>query len=187
MGEAEPTALRVNDVLPTESFGKYRGLLHYYLLRRLRHRPEDTADLTQEIFERFLRKKDRPEVIRNPLAYLYGIAAHVVAETLEQEPHSIVTFDSQLADEVSSHASATATDDFARQMGMRRDIVRAMSKLPKAHLTALLLVEADGMSCKEAARVSGYSANTIKQYLSIARATMKQLLQDYWSGNDRQP
>ena len=159
-------------------------MLHYYLLRRLRHRPEDTADLTQEIFERFLRKKDRPEMIRNPLAYLYGIASNVVAETIEQEPFQLVTFNSKLADHITKDATFAATDDFARQMGMREDIVEALGKLPEAQLTALLLVEGDGMSCKEAARATGYSANTIKQYLCHARATMKRLLEDYWSRED---
>jgi DNA-directed RNA polymerase specialized sigma24 family protein len=72
---------------------RYSRALHNYLLQRLRRGRDDTADLTQEIFERFLRKRDRPEVIRNPLAYLYGIASHVVAETIEQFPHRLLTYD----------------------------------------------------------------------------------------------
>jgi RNA polymerase sigma-70 factor (ECF subfamily) len=169
------------DALTTEALKKYRAVLHGYVLRRLRHRPQDTADLTQEIFERFLRKKDRAEMIRNPLAYLYGIASHVVAETLEQEPQQLVTFNSTLADQVADSPLSADSADMARQLGMRADIVQALRKLPQAHLTALLLVEGDGLSCKEAARISGYSTNTIKQYLSTARATLKRLLEDYWS------
>jgi RNA polymerase sigma-70 factor (ECF subfamily) len=165
--------------LDPHSLRKYHSVLHFYLLRRLRHR-HDTADLTQEIFERFMRKKDRAALVRNPLAYLYGIAAHVVAETLEQEPQQLVTFDSALVDRVAGSEMSPTTEDIAHQMSLREDIRWALEKLPDAHRAALLLVERDGLTCKEAARVSGYSANTIKQYLSNARATMRRLLQDYW-------
>jgi RNA polymerase sigma factor (sigma-70 family) len=158
---------------------KYSAALHSYLLHRLRRRREDTADLTQEIFERFLRKRDRPEVIRDPLAYLYGIASHVVAETIEQEPHKLVTYDSALADHVAQTHPELQAADFARQLGLRADILQALSKLPEAHLTALVLVEGDGLSCKEAARVTGYTPSTIKTYLMHARATLKELLEDY--------
>lgn len=161
---------------------RYSAVLHSYLLRRLRHRREDTADLTQEIFERFLRKRDQPELIRNPLAYLYGIASHVVAETIEQEPHRLVKYDSALADHVAQTAPDLQGTDLARQLGLRADILAALSKLPQAHLTALLLVEGDGLSCKEAARVTGYTPGTIKTYLMQARTTLKKLLEDYQSG-----
>lgn len=158
---------------------RYTAALHSYLLQRLRRRRADTADLTQEIFERFLRKRDRPEVIRNPLAYLYGIASHVVAETIEQEPHHLVTYDSALAEHAAEAHPDLQAPDLARQLGLRADIVAALSKLPKAQLTVLVLVEGDGLSCKEAARITGYTPGTIKTYLMQARTTLKKLLEDY--------
>lgn len=156
---------------------KYSDALHAYLLKRLRRPKQDAADLTQEIFERFLRKRDQPEVIRNPLAYLYGIASHVVAESFEQEPRQLVTYDSTLADKAAE--ASLQTGDSAQQLELRKDLVQALALLPEAHLTALLLVEGDGLSCKEAARATGYSPNTIKNYLVHARATLKKLLEDY--------
>jgi RNA polymerase sigma-70 factor (ECF subfamily) len=171
--------------LPPESFKRYRRVLHQYLLRRLRHRTQDTADLTQEIFERFLRKRDRPSLVRNPLAYLYGIASHVVSETLEQEPQELVLFDSELAEGAADTEVTLQNDDVAREVNIRQDIIWALGKLPAAQRAALLLVERQGLSCKEAARLTGYSANTIKQYLSAARATMQELLEDYWSEERR--
>src|SRR5688500_8747662 len=62
----------------------YRRELHRYLLRRLR-RPQDLDDLTQEVYMRLLRM-DRMECIREPLAYLYSIAANVVADFTLSEP-----------------------------------------------------------------------------------------------------
>lgn len=164
--------------LTAATLQRYSAALHSYLLHRLRRR-EDTADLTQEIFERFLRKRDRPEVIRSPLAYLYGIASHVVAETIAQEPHRLVTYDSTLAEEAAATQPDLQSTDPARQLGLRKDIVAALAKLPQAQLTALVLVEGEGLSCKEAARVTGYTPGTIKTYLLQARTTMKKLLEDY--------
>jgi len=158
---------------------RYSAALHSYLLHRLRRRREDTADLTQEIFERFLRKRDRPEVIRNPLAYLYGIASHVVAETIEHEPHRVVMYDSTLAEHAAESQPDLQGADLARQLGLQADILAALSKLPRAQLTALVLVEGDGLTCKEAARITGYTPGTIKTYLMQARTTLKKLLEDY--------
>jgi RNA polymerase sigma-70 factor (ECF subfamily) len=158
---------------------RYSAALHSYLLHRLRRRREDTADLTQEIFERFLRKRDRPEVIRNPLAYLYGIASHVVAETIEHEPHRVVMYDSTLAEHAAESQPDLQGADLARQLGLQADILAALSKLPRAQLTALVLVEGDGLTCKEAARITGYTPGTIKTYLMQARTTLKTLLEDY--------
>lgn len=165
---------------------KYSAALHSYLLKRLHRDRAETADLTQEIFERFLRKRDRPEVVRNPLSYLYGIASHVVAEAIEQEPHRFVTYDSSLAQYAAENPAEPPAGDFVLQLGMREDLKRALVKLPQAQLTALILVEGHGLSCKEAARVTGYTPSTIKTYLLHARATLKKLLEDY-AGRSRTP
>lgn len=51
--------------------------LRRFLSRRLRHASVDAADLFQEIFLRLLRVKDHGS-IRNPRAYLYTVASHVL-------------------------------------------------------------------------------------------------------------
>jgi len=160
---------------------RYSVALHAYLVRRLRRRRKDAADLTQEIFERFLRKRGRPEVIRNPLAYLYGIASHVIAETLEQEPYQVVTYDSRIAERAIDDETGN-TDELSRQVGMHRDILWALGKLPEAQRMILTLVEGSGLSCKEAARMTGYSPGTVKVYLAQGRATLKTILGDYEDG-----
>jgi len=161
----------------------YGSTLHRYLLRRLR-RPEDVPDLTQEIFERFLKKKDRPEVIRNPLAYLFGIAAHVVSEARYAEAHSLVTYDSELADKMSEAMDHASPEALAEQLGMRRDILDACSALPQNHLLAVLLVAGHEMSYAEAAKATGFTRNTIATYVMHARAKLKLILEDYWGNKD---
>lgn len=170
------------DSTRAQALERYRPALHAFLLRSLRQNPQDIADLTQEVFARFLRDIERGKVIRNPEAYMCGIASHMVYDLIERKAHQRVTFDSPLYEEIVQFEQA---DDIARRLGMRKDILKALDKLPVAHRTLLLLVEVDGMSCKEAARITGYAVNTVKQYLSIAREEMLTLLQDYW--NDEEP
>jgi len=165
------------------AFEQYGPALHRYLLRRLR-RPEDVPDLTQEIFERFLKKKDRAELIRNPLAYLYGIASHVVSEAHYEEQQNRVTCDSELLTRLDDRFDSASPDQLAEQLGLQRDLLDALALLPRNHLLAVLLVEGQDMSYEEAAQASGFTRNTIATYLMHARAKLKLILQDYWVGKD---
>src|SRR5258705_7997608 len=165
------------------AFEQYGPALHRYLLRRLRH-PQDASDLTQEIFERFIKKKDRTELIRNPLAYLYGIASHVVSEAHYAAQQSRVTFDSELLVRMDEGFDAAAPDQLADRLGLRRDLLDALSSLPRNHLLAILLVKGEEMSYDEAACATGFTRNTIATYVMHARAKLKLILQDYWVAKD---
>lgn len=166
--------------LSDAALDRYAAALNRYLSRRLR-RPQDAPDLVQEIFARFLRKKDSPEVIRNPLGYLLGIARHVLCESLGDEQHNPVVFDSELADDCASGLEDQSQEALADRLGERRDIVDALSKLPKNHLLAIMLVDGKGMSYAEAAAASGFTTTTIATYVMHARATLRQILPDYWT------
>src|SRR5690606_16765658 len=82
-----PSALPIQAV-----YDRYAAALNRYLVRRVR-RPEDVDDLTQEIFELFVKRKDRAEVVRNPLAYLFRIAFHVVGSALADEERQATVID----------------------------------------------------------------------------------------------
>lgn len=160
------------------AFEKYAPALHRYLLRRL-HRPQDASDLTQEIFERFLRKKDRPEVVRNPLAYLFGIASHVVSEARYAEQTNRITYDSALVDRLSEAMDHESPEALAERLTLQRDLLDACGSLPKNHLLAVMLVEGEGLSYEQAAAASGFTRNTIATYLMHARAKLQLILKDY--------
>jgi RNA polymerase sigma factor (sigma-70 family) len=165
--------------LPAQAavYERYGEALSRYLKRRVR-RPEDITDLTQEIFELFVRRKDRNEVIRNPLAYLFRIAFHVVGAALNEERRNPVTFDSQAMTEALSTAPLTSSAEDAEDLAVREDVKAALAKLPKSHLTALLLVEGQGLSSKEAAALSGFTPATIASYVTHARAALKLALDE---------
>lgn len=157
-------------------YGRYAAALNRYLVRRVR-RPEDVDDLTQEIFELFVKRKDRSEVVRNPLAYLFRIAFHVVGTALADEQRQATVIDPRrtLTDaEVEAHGSS---NEDAEALVAPRDVQKALEQLPANYLTALMLVEGQGMSHKEAARITGFTPGTIAAYVTHGRAALKLALE----------
>ncbi len=167
------------------AYRKYQDALHRYVLRRLRS-PQDASDLTQDIFERFM-KVDRTEAIRNPQAYLFGIASHVVAEARYAEERNPVTFDSELTDRRTEDFDPHTPDALADKLNLQHDIIHALRLLPDAQLATVLLVKGEGLSYEEAARQAGFTESTIGTYLTHARAQLKELLEAYWNKKDRRP
>jgi len=165
------------------AFRRYRVALNRYLKCRVK-RPEDIEDLTQEIFELFVRKKGRPEVVRNPLAYLFRIAFHVVGDTLGEAHRDPVTFDSELLSDEITMQDPRSSGEEAEELVVQGDVLAALAKLPTNCLMALMLVEGQGMSYKEAAQAAGLSPNTIAVYVMQGRAALKLALDDHWNVKD---
>lgn len=171
--------------LAAVAFQKYEGALHRYVLRRLR-RPQAAPDITQDIFERFL-KVNRADAIRNPQAYLFGIAAHVLSEAHYHQQHDPVTYDSELLEKRTELAGGGSPDELTDKLAMQRDLLDALKALPDNHLIAVLLVKGEGLSYEEAARAAGFTESTIGTYVTHARAKLKLMLEDYYSGTESPP
>ncbi|WP_129781760.1 RNA polymerase sigma factor [Peristeroidobacter soli] len=147
--------------------------LRRYVQKRLR-RAGDVADLTQEIFERFIRG-DWQARVRNPAAYLFGIASNVVADARMAEHRNVVTYDSEAFQAASESASAGTTTD-ADTVALQEELTRALEQLPEVHRVALLLTKRDGLSSKEAAQRMGTTEGSVRVYVCEARARLKTLL-----------
>lgn len=156
------------------AFRKYAAALHRYLARRVRE-PEAADDLTQEIFERFLQVEDT-DAVRNPQAYLFGIASHVVREARYRTERSLVTYDSEAIDTADEMLDHAWPDDAAERLSLQQDLRHALLQLPATQRVVLLLVKRDGYSYEEAARKMQLSVATVASYLFEARAKVKMLL-----------
>lgn len=153
----------------------YRRELHRYLLRRLR-RPHELDDLKQEVYMRLLRM-DRADCIREPLAYLYAIAANVVADfTLAERRHGHVTADSDAVENWADDPAQALPDDIAERTSLERQLKKALDQLPALQAAALVLHYQEGMSCEEIASKLGLSSKSIDKYLTRAKARMRILL-----------
>ncbi len=155
-------------------FRKYAPALHRYIAQRVR-RPGDAPDLTQEIFERFLQLPQREEV-RNPQAYLYSIASHLVIEWHEREERALVACDSEAMQLAADSPENASPDNLAEQVGIEQDLSYALSRLPPMQRAVLLLAKREGMTHEEIARRTGLLASTVTNYVSEACARVKVLL-----------
>src|ERR1700735_2143659 len=88
-------------MLAGTAFRDHAGDLQRFLARRVAH-AQDADDLAQEVFARLLRVRDA-DLVRTPLAYLLGIATHVVREFRQRKHNERVVFDSGMADDLCEH------------------------------------------------------------------------------------
>lgn len=179
MADAKAKASESPEALTEASLERYASALDRWLSRRV-PRAQDTADMVQEVFARFLRKKNRPEAIRNPFGYLLGFARNVLLESLRDEQHSPVVYDSELADIVGRELQDVSAGE---PMGERERqiLLDALADLPENYLIAIMLVDGKGMSYEEAAAASGFTKATIATYVMRARAALRLKLPDYWT------
>lgn len=145
----------------------YGQRLRRFVAARLRNAAADAPDLMQEVYLRLLRI-DNHEAIRNPQAYLFTVASHVLHQhALRQSktPESVdfVDVESQLdADIHSDPAVQVETEQAFEELG------HSLQKLsPKAY-TTLILNRCEGLSLKEIGERLGVSRDQVKKYLARA-------------------
>src|SRR5262245_54401782 len=114
--KVKPTSERVKAALV--AYRDYGPALHRYIARHMRH-PEDAADLTQEIFERFLQLQN-PEMVRDTQSFLYGVASNLVRELRYRESRSIVSFDSEAVDVAAERVERADHQDLAERLALEQ-------------------------------------------------------------------
>ena len=171
----DQNSTHLTERLAQDAFRDHSAALYRFLLRRV-NRPQDADDLAQEVFTRLIRVKNT-DLVRDPQAYVIGIAANVLYEYRHRRAQDRVVFDSSVADDIAENQSAPTLPDVER-MVLRDSLNRALSSLPPTHRLVLLLVKRDGLSHREAAQASGLSVHTIEKYLVEARARLRVLLAD---------
>jgi RNA polymerase sigma-70 factor, ECF subfamily len=127
-------------------------------------------DLLQDTYYRFLKARIQYESDAHRRNYLFRIAANLANDTYRQrvERASVSLGDHEVA---SREPQADASSE------QRRDLDRAMSKLPARQRDALWLAYVEGSSHEEIAGVLGMKVGSIKLLLFRARRKMIKLLQ----------
>jgi len=151
--------------------------LRRFLSARLRNAASDAPDVFQEIFLRLLRIKDH-ESIRNPQAYLYTVASHVLAQhtlKLAKGPETMDPFD--LVTELQSLTAPDPADEADWQQRIA-DIGRALEAFsPRAYAT-LVMYRCEGMTLEDIGRRFGVSRPMARKYLTRAIAFCDQYLEE---------
>jgi RNA polymerase sigma-70 factor (ECF subfamily) len=148
--------------------------LHRYIRRHLQ-RAADAPDLTQEIFERFIRDDSQARA-RNPYAYLFGIASHMVADARMTQQRDPITYDTDMSNRAREVSDSNEHLCDTERLALQDELTRALQRLREVHRVALLLTKREGLSSKEAALKMGTTEGSVRVYVCEARAKLKNLL-----------
>lgn len=148
-----------------------------YVLRRLRSR-EDADDLTQETCLRFLRMNTATRV-HEPLAYLYGIAAHLLADHQNERARARATVinESDLTDSQVAYGDFSSDTEMEDAVDLQQRLFRALSQLPRTHRSVFLAHKGEGFSHRETAARLSLSVHTVEKYITQARARLRMMEQ----------
>lgn len=155
---------------------QYFRELHRYLMRRLR-RKDEVNDLAQEVYLRLLKVSDET-AIEEPLAYLYGVASHVLADHMFANVQRNRIDWSEDADDWMDSPSCVLPDDIADRLNLQQQIERALAQLPPTHAAVLLAHKRDGMSYDEVAQKLGLSVHTVEKYVTQAKTRLRTMAWD---------
>lgn len=145
---------------------QYGRRLRRFLSVRLRN-VHDVPDLAQEVFLRLLRV-NRQEAIRNPEAYLFTVAGHVLQQHMLRQASSPAFID--ITDAASEMASPAAEEPNVRSDNAQRveRLERLLEQLPPRVAAALVLHRVEGYTVQEIADRLGVARETAKKYLARA-------------------
>lgn len=140
-----------------------RGLRRYLSL----HLPfGDVPDLAQEVYLRLLRVSD-PEAIRNPEAYLFTLARHVLLEHSREHARNPPFTD--ITDAIPELFTPDGEEPPSKAENAERveRLETVLKKLPP-HVAAALVLQVEGYTVQEIADQLGVARETAKKYLSRA-------------------
>lgn len=151
--------------------------LRRFLERRAGARRGEAPDLVQEVFLRLLRVEDH-EAIRNPQAYLYTIANHVLHQHALRHAHS--TEVARLSDVFPQREMADELDpEILLETEQRFEaLAKALEAWSPRAYTTLILHRCDGIPLRDIAPRLGVSYTMVKRYLAQALSFCQRALDD---------
>jgi RNA polymerase sigma factor (sigma-70 family) len=157
------TSTAQKKIFVAEMAARYGRRLRQFLSVRLRN-VHDVPDIAQEVFLRLLRV-ERQDAIRNPEAYLFTVASHVMQQhTLRKSSEPVFVDITDAIDELPVAAGEDPADktDTAARIEL---LSRALAKLPPRVAAALVMHRVGGFTVQEIADELGVSRESVKKYL----------------------
>jgi RNA polymerase sigma factor (sigma-70 family) len=150
------------------TFGRFHDALYRYLLHKLHH-TQSAEDLTQEVFLRLLRTADH-NMVRNPQAYVFGVAFNVLYEFRMHERRAAVIYDSDALTQVTNNLAdaAPTPQELSEQRSQQRVLEGVMAQLSPMQQAVLLMAKRQELPHAEIARRLGISIGTVRKHLARA-------------------
>jgi RNA polymerase sigma factor (sigma-70 family) len=157
----QPSDTRAGEIWVERLAAEHNEDLIRYISRRVRS-VADARDIAQEAYVRLLRL-ERKDLVREPLAYLYRIAANLLYEfQLRQraDQAGLMRWHSELA-----CATDSAMDPEIEMLALRRKMEGVLAQLSPKCRAVLILHRRDGLTYQEIATEIGISTSMVKKYL----------------------
>jgi RNA polymerase sigma factor (sigma-70 family) len=136
--------------------------LQRYFSRRLNDR-QDVRELTQEVWLRLCRVTDRDR-LREPMAYVYRIAANVLAEFRLRRRREPVIFDTETTDQAAAYPAGILRDQMAERAQAQHDLLMALAKMSPTYRRIVWMRLCEHKSFQEIGQRSGFSEGTARRY-----------------------
>lgn len=141
--------------------------LRRFLSARLRNAAADVPDLVQEIYLRVLRLKDH-EAIRNPQAYLYTIASHVLHQYALRRAVEPVTMDPlNVVDSLEMSVAPDPAEEADVEQRLEAMECALEAHSPRAY-AVLVMYRCEGLTLKQIGERLGVSNVMARKYLERA-------------------
>lgn len=151
-----------------------------FFVSRLRDATE-AHDLAQEVFLRLLRL-ERPDLVRQPEAYLFTIAANIVRETaLKRSARPLQVTLEDTPNEQLNNAdffTANSPEESAQQQTRILELERTLATLSPKARAALIWHRRDGITYDEIGTRLGVSRNMVKKYIAKALAECRKFKEE---------
>jgi|SRR5579859_7962316 len=157
-------------------YDRHLDAVYRYAFYRLRTDAE-AEDVTSDVFHRALVAMPKYEPRRPFLAFLYGIARHVVADRL-RSARPQATFEDAMA-----HPSdAAGPEETAVRLDDARRVRVAIARLTPLQQEIVILRSIEGRPTKEIAAITGKPESTIRGIHMRALAALRELMRDEVAG-----
>ena len=125
-------------------------------------------DLTQETFLAAVAELKKGKRVRQPSAWIYGIARHKLLDHYRREQHADRQLTVASTMEINQETLAATDESQARDRA-----IAALSAVAASQRAALVLCYVDGYSVGEAAQLLGKSTEAVESLLARGRQTFK--------------
>lgn len=165
------------------------GLYRYAL--RLTGDEQVAADLVQESLTRAVEAFERLRPDTNHRAWIFTILRNAWISRMRRAGREVELVEPELLvddDAPEAHEALVRPDDGYRH-GFEDQVLRALSRLPEAQRSAILLCDVEGLRYEEIALVMGCPVGTVRSRIHHARRQLRDWLEEYarqrgYGGND---
>jgi RNA polymerase sigma-19 factor, ECF subfamily len=150
-----------------QAYEQHRNGLRSFFRTRA-YRKDGVEDLVQEVYVALMRFPPR-ESLRDPSAYLYRVAWHLLQRFNRRARREPETHDPATLARLDQQTSA----DAAAELAAEQHLIQLLRELPPLYGAVLILNRRDGMDYAEIAARLKISVSQVRRYLGVTLAHLK--------------